>query len=82
MEVPSDEPYTKESWPQTEKNKAAMITRMDRDVGRILVLLKELGLDDNTIVFFTSDNGPHKEGGYDPTINQSSGPLRGMFRYL
>ncbi|HYH56625.1 MAG TPA: sulfatase-like hydrolase/transferase, partial [Anseongella sp.] len=45
---------------------AAMITRLDRDVGSLLSLLKELGLDEDTYVFFTSDNGPHKEGGADP----------------
>ncbi len=82
MQVPSDEPYSKEKWPQTEKNKAAMITRMDRDVGRLMSLLRELKLDDTTAVFFTSDNGPHKEGGVDPAFFQSSGPLRGYKRDL
>jgi arylsulfatase len=56
---------------------AAMITRMDRDVGRILKLLDELGLDDETIVFFTSDNGPSWVGGADPDFFESRGPLRG-----
>ena len=63
MEVPSDAPYSDQPWPQPQKNYAAMITRLDRDVGRLLDQLQELGLDENTIVFFTSDNGPHKEGG-------------------
>src|SRR6185295_9149720 len=66
MEVPSDAPYTKEAWPQPQKNHAAMITRMDRDIGRIFELLKKLGLDESTIVFFSSDNGPHQEGGGNP----------------
>lgn len=61
---------------------AAMVTRMDRDVGRILDTLKELGLDENTIVFFTSDNGPHKEGGHDPQFFDSNGLLRGHKRDL
>ncbi len=61
---------------------AAMVTRMDRDVGRLLGRLKELGLDEKTIVFFTSDNGPHKEGGADPTFFNSNGPLRGIKRDL
>ncbi|HOK95007.1 MAG TPA: arylsulfatase [Anaerohalosphaeraceae bacterium] len=61
---------------------AAMIDRMDRDVGRILTLLKELHIDDNTIVFFSSDNGPHKEGGGDPDFFDSNGPLRGYKRDL
>jgi arylsulfatase A-like enzyme len=82
MEVPSDAPYSGEPWPQTEKNKAAMITRMDADIGRLMDKLKDLKIDDNTAVFFSSDNGPHKEGGADPGFFQSSGPLRGLKRDL
>lgn len=61
---------------------AAMISRLDRDVGRILARLEELGLADDTIVFFTSDNGPAEEGGADPAFFDSSGPYRGMKRDL
>lgn len=82
MQVPSDAPYTDQSWPPPEKNKAAMITRMDADIGRILDKLQELKLADNTVVFFASDNGPHREGGVDPQFFQSSGPLRGLKRDL
>jgi arylsulfatase A-like enzyme len=82
MQVPSDIPYSDQPWPQTEKNKAAMITRLDRDVGLLLNKLKELGIEDDTIVVFTSDNGPHKEGGVDPAFFRSSGPLRGIKRDL
>lgn len=82
MEVPSSEPYAQTSWPIPEKNKAAMITRLDRDVGRIFDHLGRLGLDRRTIVFFSSDNGPHKEGGINPGFFQSSGPLRGIKRDL
>lgn len=82
MEVPSDAPYSAEPWPQVEKNHAAMITRLDGDVGRVLDRLRALGLEDDTIVFFTSDNGPHKEGGADPAFFRSSGPLRGFKRAL
>ncbi len=82
MEVPSDEPYSKEAWPQAQRNHAAMITRMDRDIGRLLQKLEELGLDENTIIFFASDNGPHQEGGGDPFFFRSSGPLRGFKRSL
>jgi arylsulfatase len=57
---------------------AAMITRMDRDVGRIMALLKELGLDEDTLVIFTSDNGPTYAGGVDYTFFDSAGPLRGL----
>jgi len=82
MEVPTDAPYSHQPWPQVEKNKAAMITRMDADIGRILEKLKELNMDEHTVVFFSSDNGPHKEGGADPKFFQSSGPFRGHKRDL
>ena len=82
MEVPGDAPYSKEDWPQQEKNKAAMITRLNADIGKILDKLKELKLDQDTILFFSSDNGPHKEGGVDPQFFASSGPLRGIKRDL
>jgi arylsulfatase A-like enzyme len=59
---------------------AAMITRMDRDVGRLVDLLRTRGLGDRTLVVFTSDNGPHKEGGADPDFFNSSGGLRGIKR--
>src|SRR5205823_724651 len=81
-EVPADEWYANETWPQPEKDKAAMITRLDRDVGTLLAKLKDLGLEENTVVFFTSDNGPHKEGGNDPEFFKSSGPFRGIKRSL
>jgi arylsulfatase A-like enzyme len=80
IEVPSDAPYSDRPWPATEKNFAAMITRMDGDIAHIMKRLRELGIDDNTIVFFSSDNGPHKEGGQDPTFFKSGGPLRGIKR--
>jgi arylsulfatase A-like enzyme len=82
MEVPSDAPYSSEDWPQPEKNKAAMITRMDRDIGLILAQLKALKIESNTVIFFSSDNGPHKEGGVNPGFFNSSGPLRGIKRDL
>jgi arylsulfatase A-like enzyme len=82
MEVPDDAPYADQDWPPAQKNHAAMITRLDRDIGRLLKRLKELGLDDKTLVLFSSDNGPHREGGADPAFFQSSGPLRGIKRDL
>jgi hypothetical protein len=82
MEVPSDAPYSDRSWPQPEKNFAAMITRMDADVGKIMAALRETGQEENTIVIFTSDNGPHREGGHDPDFFDSNGPLRGIKRDL
>jgi arylsulfatase A len=82
MEVPSYEPYANEDWPEPQKGYAAMISRMDRDVGRLLAKLKQLGLDEDTLVMFSSDNGPHREGGADPTFFRSSGLLRGIKRDL
>lgn len=77
MQTPSDSPYSDKPWPQQERNYAAMITRMDRDVGRLMALLQELGLDDDTVVFFASDNGAHDEGGHDPKMFKSGGVFRG-----
>ena len=82
MEVPDLAPYADLDWPAPQKGHAAMITRMDRDVGRLLARLRELGLARNTVVFFTSDNGPHREGGNNPDFNDSNGPLRGIKRDL
>jgi arylsulfatase A-like enzyme len=82
MEVPDLSPYARETWPAPEKGKAAMITRMDADVGRLMTKLGELGIGEKTIVFFTSDNGPHKEGGVDPSFFHGSGPLQGIKRSL
>jgi arylsulfatase A-like enzyme len=81
-EVPSDAPYSNENWPQAEKNKAAMITRLDADVGKLLARIDELGLARDTIVIFTSDNGPHQEGGNKVEFFSSAGPFRGFKRSL
>lgn len=59
---------------------AAMINVLDDQVGEVVAKLKALGLMDNTIIIFTSDNGPHKEGGADPDFFDSNGPLRGYKR--
>ncbi len=61
---------------------AAMVSRMDKYVGEVLNKLKEHGLDNNTLVIFTSDNGPHEEGGADPEFFESNGDLRGVKRDL
>src|SRR5687768_943625 len=61
---------------------AAMITRMDRDIGRLTDLLQARGIERNTLVMFISDNGPHREGGADPAFFRSAGNLRGIKRDL
>ena len=73
-EIPSIKPYTDKPWPDNAKVHAAMITRMDADIGRMMALLKKLTIDEKTLVFFCSDNGAARrwDGIFD-----SSGPLRG-----
>jgi arylsulfatase A-like enzyme len=61
---------------------AAMVTRIDRYVGEIVKVVEELGLSGNTIIMFSSDNGPHLEGGADPVFFSSNGGLRGYKRDL
>lgn len=82
MEVPDHGIYADKDWPEPQKGHAAMITRMDGDVGRLLDKIKQLGIDKKTLVIFTSDNGPHREGGNDPDFNDSNGPLKGIKRNL
>ena len=77
--IPSDAPDSDKPWPQQHKNSAAMITRLDATVGKILALLEELGLDGKTLVIFTSDNGPNR-----PFLARfrSAAGLRGIKRQL
>jgi arylsulfatase A-like enzyme len=75
MEVPDLGDYAKEDWPEDAKIYAAMVTRLDSYVGRLLAELERLGIADNTIVFFTSDNGPLK--GARASLLDSAGGLRG-----
>jgi arylsulfatase A-like enzyme len=82
MEIPDHGIYKDRDWPEPEKGRAAMITRLDHEVGALLRRLKELGIDDETLVLFSSDNGPHKEGGSDADFFDSNGPLRGTKRDL
>ena len=82
MEVPSLGIYEKEDWPENQKRHAAMIGRLDLTVGLVIQKLRDLGLDDNTLLIFTSDNGPHNEGGADSEFFNSNGPLRGTKRDL
>jgi arylsulfatase A-like enzyme len=70
------------SQPEPHAAFAAMITRMDRDIGRLADLLRTRGLERRTLLLFISDNGPHREGGGDPVFFRSSGGLRGIKRDL
>ncbi|HWH69015.1 MAG TPA: arylsulfatase [Candidatus Sulfotelmatobacter sp.] len=76
VQVPDLGPYENETWEPNLKKLAAMITRMDRDVGRLMALLRELKLDEQTLVFFASDNG----AAYSDKLFNHSGPLRGIKR--
>ncbi|MCM8530352.1 MAG: arylsulfatase [Lentisphaeraceae bacterium] len=75
-EVPSLGEYKDKAWSQNEKAYAAMVSRMDTNIGKILDLLKELKIDENTYIFFTSDNGAAKRW---KNID-SCGPLKGKKR--
>lgn len=80
--VPDYGIYGDRDWPNPDKGQAAMITRLDGKVGRMLDELRRLGLDKNTLVVFTSDNGPHNESSHDLKRFQPSGPLSGIKRSL
>ena len=80
--MPDLGPYADAPWPEVEKKLAAMVTRLDRDVGRLRAALAESGLADDTLFVFTSDNGPHDGDGHDVDFFDSNGPLRGMKRDL
>lgn len=80
--VPDPGPYEFEKWPTVEIDFASMLTRLDASVGSIFSLLSNLGIDEDTIVFFASDNGAHEEGGHSYLYFNSSGPLQGCKRSL
>jgi len=66
--VPTDAPYSDEAWPQAEKNRAAMITRLDNDIGTLLDYLQAQHLTNDVAVFFSSTTVPQKAGGFDPAF--------------
>jgi arylsulfatase A-like enzyme len=78
MQTPTDAPYSGESWPQPEKNKAAMIARLDDHIRQLLEQLQKMNQTSNTVIFFTSDTGPAKAGGIDPKFLGSAGPFHGI----
>jgi arylsulfatase A-like enzyme len=71
MQVPTDAPFSSEPWPQPEKNKAAMIARLDGDISKLLGQLQKIQQESNTVVFFTSVGLPQKTGGVDPQFFRS-----------
>ncbi len=84
QEVPDYGPYAEKAWAGPLKGQAAMITRMDRRIGGLLEQLTRLGIAERTLVIFTSDNGPHNEGGpaYSPDFFDANGPFSGIKRSL
>lgn len=82
LQIPDLGEFKKKPWNLRKKKFAAMMARLDQDVNNIIDLVDELGLGENTIILFSSDNGPHKEGGADPRFFNSSGGFRGMKRDL
>ena len=83
IEVPEIEPqYRNQPWPDIEKRFASAITRMDRHVGELRSLLRTTNLDRNTLVLFTSDNGPQGVPPHDSDFFDSNGPWKGIKRDL
>lgn len=82
MEVPDHGQFADRDWPEQEKGFARMMEIIDNQVGSMLAKLEELGLSENTLVLFSSDNGPHQEGGHKMPFFDSNGPLKGMKRDL
>jgi arylsulfatase A-like enzyme len=74
--------YADKDWPDPDKGHAAMISHMDAYVGRMLLELRKLGLAEDTLVIFTSDNGPHNESNHSLARFNPSGPLTGIKRSL
>lgn len=82
MEVDTYGEFADRDWEPNEKGFARMVQRIDISVGRIMDTLKELGIAENTLILFTSDNGPHNEGGHSVTRFNSSGGFQGYKRSL
>jgi arylsulfatase A-like enzyme len=80
--VPDFGTYADKDWPDPDKGQAAMIARLDSYVGDMLATLKKIGLAENTLVIFTSDNGPHNESNHDLKRFNPSGPYTGIKRSL
>jgi len=82
MEVDTYGNFEDKDWRPNEKGFARMVQRIDVTVGKVMDTLRELGIAENTLVLFTSDNGPHNEGGHSVTRFNSSGGFQGYKRSL
>lgn len=82
MEVPGYGKFADTDWPQPEKGFAQMMHLIDESVGKIKQHIIGLGLEENTLIVFASDNGPHQEGGHQAEFFDSNGPYRGTKRDL
>jgi arylsulfatase A-like enzyme len=82
LEVPAFGEFADRDWPVEEKGFATKIRNLDNDVGRLMAKLKEYGIERNTLFIFSSDNGPHQEGGHQMEFFDSNGEKRGMKRDL
>ncbi|MEU6486846.1 sulfatase-like hydrolase/transferase [Streptomyces sp. NPDC046887] len=80
--VPGSEAYAGRGWSAANQGHAAQVTFLDTLVGRVVDRLRAHGLERDTVLLVTSDNGPHEEGGANPELFDSNGPLRGYKRNL
>jgi arylsulfatase A-like enzyme len=82
MEVDTYGDFADRDWDPNEKGFARMVQRIDQTVGRVVGTLEELGIAERTLVLFTSDNGPHNEGGHSVQRFDSAGGFQGYKRSL
>ena len=80
--VPDNGIYEDKDWTKQNKGQAAMVTYLDYMVGQVVERLEKHGLIEDTVIFFTSDNGPHSEAGNDPRFFDANGPVTGIKRVL
>jgi len=80
--VPDHGIYKDKKWTKQNKGQAAMVTYLDQMVGQVIKRLDDHGLSENTIIFFTSDNGPHSEGGNNVGFFDANGPVTGIKRAM
>ncbi|MFD6657392.1 sulfatase-like hydrolase/transferase [Streptomyces parvus] len=81
-DIPDTSQYANEPWGGAVKGHAAQVSRLDTLVGKVVDKLKALGIEQDTLVLVTSDNGPHEESGLDPRVLKANGSLRGYKRNL